>query len=85
MADDSQNSTPSGKSSTGKGDQGRLKLNPEQALQILQQSLLECERAGIAVHVAPFYRDTGMSTIIVLANVELDAGKLMPAIPTGGT
>lgn len=60
------------------------KLTVEQALEILQQAILETENAGVTIHVTPYFQQGQTSVIVVLANVELIAGKLMATADSAG-
>jgi hypothetical protein len=73
MAENSETSQKSAKRSTPK----TVKLTPEQALEILQQSLFECQQAGISVQVMPdFYSHGQRYLAILVASVALDSGSL---------
>lgn len=51
------------------------------ALEILQQAVLNCQHSGIDARVSQLYgTNAGNSVIIVLANVDLVDGSLLPAI-----
>lgn len=53
------------------------KLTPAAALEILQQAILNCQHSGIDARVAPLYQAATPSVVIVLANVNIDAGNLV--------
>jgi hypothetical protein len=54
-------------------------LTPVQSLEILQQSILECRRAGVSARIAPMYLDGDVSIIVVLANCQIADGKIVLA------
>jgi hypothetical protein len=70
-------SKQSAKSRTGK----TVSLTPGQALEILQQSILECRRAGIKVRIAPAYHDNPPTIVVVVANCVVEDGKIVLVIP----
>lgn len=73
MAEPSENSTATGKQRTGK----TAKLTREQALEIFQQSVLECQKAGIDVRVMPeFYSHGDRYVAVLMANVQVINGNL---------
>ena len=72
MVANSVNSQQSGKKRTTK----TVKLTPAQALEILQQSLIECQKAGIEVKASSLYHHGLQSVAIIVANVVLDGGNL---------
>ena len=62
-----------GRQSTGK----TARVTAAQALEIVQQSLLVLQNAGISVRIAPFYDGGVRSVVIVLANIDINAGNLI--------
>jgi hypothetical protein len=62
------------------GNAGRVALTPGQALEILQQAVLECQAAGLEVQI---YQDQHegrpVAYIVVLANVLVIDGNLKPS------
>jgi hypothetical protein len=77
MAENSDNSTQTEKQRTTR----TVKLTPEQALEILQQSLIECQKAGIDVRVVPDFYTSGQHFAgILLANVQVINGNLILSI-----
>lgn len=75
MVASSEVSKPTAKKRTGK----TASLTPAQSLEILQQSILECRRAGISTRIAPLYHDGEVSIIVVLAKCEIADGKIVLA------
>lgn len=74
MVENSEASTASGKKRTRE----TAKLTAEQALEILQQSILECQKAGIEIRIMPkLYGDPYEFAGILLANVEYIAGNFV--------
>ena len=71
----SEVSKPSAKPRTGK----TASLTPGQSLEILQQSILECRRAGINVRIAPAYHDNAPTIVVVMANCVVEDGKIVLA------
>lgn len=61
MVENSQTSTASGKPS----------ITPGQRLEILQQAVFECQKAGMQISFAPLYGASKTSVVMVLANVDL--------------
>ena len=57
------------------------KLTPEQSLEILQQSVINCQHSGIDAKCTTFYQHGTKSVIIVLANTELVAGNIKRVEP----
>lgn len=73
MAGNLEPSRKSAKRSTTKTE----KLTPEQALEILQQSLVECRRAGIECSSIPDFTVHGQEyAVILVANVMVVGGNL---------
>jgi hypothetical protein len=73
--ENSGRSMPEGKKNTGK----IAKLTRGQVLEILAQAVLNCQQSGINARVASFYEDGQQSVVIILTNVELITGNLVPA------
>jgi hypothetical protein len=60
-------------------------LMPEQALEILQQALRECQQARLKVSISSLYHAGNQNTIIVLENVNFVAGNLvLVSVDNGG-
>lgn len=74
MVENSEHSAASGKKRTRE----TAPLTPNQALEILQQSIVECQKAGIEVRIMPkLYGDAHEFTGILLANVLYQDGNLV--------
>jgi hypothetical protein len=56
-------------------------LTADQALEILQQSVINCQHAGIDAKVTTFYQHGVKSVIVVLANTELIDGNIVRVEP----
>ena len=75
MAELLKDSTASGKRNTGKTS----KLTQDEALQILQQSLIECQKTGVEIQVvSKFYFEGCQYIAVLLTNVGLINGNLAP-------
>lgn len=75
MEDGSQISQTSGRRRTTK----TVPLSPDQALEILQQAVRECQQAGIRVGVSQLHHAGNRNTIIVLEEVDFVDGNLVLA------
>lgn len=75
MAEDSKVSTESGKRST----KSTVGLTPAQALEILQQAVINCQHAGIDASVATLHGSIYPTVAIVLANTKIVDGNVVPA------
>ena len=75
MAENSENSASSEKVRTRK----TANLTADQALEILQASLIQCQRSGLHVQLAPLYLDGERRVAVVIADCELRDGHLMMA------
>lgn len=75
MAEDSQVSPANEKRSIRK----TAKLTPAQALEILQQAVINCQQSGIIASISPFDDTNTQSVVIVLANCQINAGNIVPA------
>jgi hypothetical protein len=53
------------------------KLMPDQALEILQTAILQCQHAGISAKVALMMHQPEPTIVIVLAGVQLMDGRLV--------
>ncbi len=71
MAENSEHSAKPGRQ--------RTTLGPDETLQILQQAVIECQRAGIEIGVKDFYNAGKQSVVIVLSGVMLAERQLMLA------
>jgi hypothetical protein len=56
-------------------------LTAEQSLEILQQSVINCQQSGVDAKATNFYHHGCKSVIIVLANTELIDGDIMVVAP----
>jgi hypothetical protein len=74
-AESLESSQPTGEKSTRK----TRNITPEQALEILQQAVINCQHAGIIASIGPYYSYGQQSVVIVLANCQLIDGKLVSA------
>lgn len=63
--------TSSDSKSTGK------ELPPEQELEILNDAIRRCRKAGIGAKVAPFYDKGVQSVVVILAGVQICDGRLV--------
>lgn len=82
MAEDSQSCPETGKKSTGKIS----RLTRDQALEIVQQSLVEYQATGGPVEVLPVFYFEGRRYVgILLEGVEYVNGKLTPVNGKGDT
>ena len=79
MVESSETSVPSGKPSTKRG----AKLSKAQALEILQQSVLNCQHADIEIWVTPLYINGTRTVAIILDNVQVFDGNLIADIGNG--
>ncbi len=52
-------------------------LTPDQALEILQQAIIECQKAGIKVGYLPLYEHGAQLIQIILADVAVVNGNLV--------
>ncbi len=75
MADDLKNSVQNDRRTTG----NESKLAPEQALEILQESVKRCVVAGIDAKVAPLHGQHHPTVLVVLAGVVIVDGMLVLA------
>ena len=76
MVENSTSSTQAGKRRTSRTEP----LTPEQALEILQQAVRECQQAGIKTGVSTLYR-AGCTNVVIIAleNVSFCDGNLVLA------
>ena len=72
---------PNGKPRTKRG----AGLTIDQALQILQQSIINCQGAGVRCQVTPIYDRGEQMIAVVLHGVKLDSGNLIADIGTSIT
>ena len=76
MAENSENSASSEKVRTRK----TASLTADQSLEILQASLIQCQRSGLHVQLAPVYYPDGERRVaVIIADCELRDGHLMMA------
>lgn len=75
MAENSEPSPVNGKPNTRR----TAKLTRGQALEIIQQAVINCQQAGITASISPFYGNGGQSVVIVLANCQIVDGNILPA------
>jgi hypothetical protein len=73
MVENSETSVKSEKLSTKKTSS----LTPDQALQILQQSVINCQHAGVNVKFTPLYHQGQQSVIMVLTGCNLIDGNIV--------
>lgn len=72
--EDSTLSIPKGKRNTSKTES----LTPGQALEILQQSIIECHKAGIDIQIVPKFFHSGTQYCgVLMANVNYMDGNLL--------
>lgn len=75
MAENSEVSAKNGRKPTSRTE----KVNPEQALEILQAAVNMCQQCGIGIGASRFF-DAGKSgVVLVLRGVELDNDRLVLA------
>lgn len=75
----SETSAPSGKPRTRRG----ANLTSAQTLEILQQSVVNCQAAGIDIEVTPLFFHGCQSVAIVLEGIAIKDGNLIADIGKG--
>lgn len=56
---------------------GKPSITPGQALEILQQAVVNCQSLGVNTHISELYDNGERSVIVVLRNVDLKDGNLV--------
>lgn len=72
MAENSEVSTKTGKSNTRR----TVSLTPEQALEILMDTLVKCRQSGVTLALTPLYTNGQQCVVVVLANCSLINGNI---------
>ncbi len=71
--------------SGGKRTTKTAKLIPEMAIEILEDAILKCQEAGIAIGVSDFYNSGKKSVVLVIEGCTIDDAKhLQLLIATSG-
>lgn len=60
-------------------------LTPDQAIEILQQSIIECQKAGIDIQIVPkFYHSGVQYAAVLMANISYVDGNLVRVVGNDG-